>query len=112
MTVYELIQAYTGADDATMMRLMATCDRIDNRACLTARPWGEAMPAALELVKAGVPLEEIIDHHLDAAEDVAGALHCTLADAALLVAQASHAFRLDASSIQLLPSFVKQVKGT
>jgi hypothetical protein len=108
----DLIQHYTRADDETMIRLCRVCDRIDDRTIATARPRGEAMPAALELVKAGVSIQEIIDTHLIAAADLAEALRCTLVDAGLLVARASAAFRLDARSIQFLPAFVKQVKDT
>jgi hypothetical protein len=112
----KLVRRYTRADDATMIRLMITCDRIDNHALSTTRRRGEAMGtamgAALELVKAGVPIDDIIDTHLDAAEDVAEAARCTLVDAARLVAQASAVFNLGAGWIQHLAAFVKQAKAT
>ena len=107
----DLIRHYSRTDEETMRRLVDVCDQIDIHSRNFGRP-ADAMTAALELVKAGVPLEEIIDTHLDAAEDVAGPLRCSLVDAALLVARASHAFNLDRRSIQHLSSFVQQVKDT
>jgi hypothetical protein len=106
------IRVYAEADDDTMSRLGDVCDQVDNRTRFTARPRGEAVVAALELVRAGVSMEEIIDTHLTAAEQVADVLHCTLVEAALLVAQASAQFRLNAGSVQHLPGFVKLVKDT
>jgi hypothetical protein len=107
----DLIRHYSRADEETMQRLVDVCDQIDTRHRNFGRP-ADAMAAALELMKAGVSVEEIIDTHLTAAEQVADGLHCTLVDAALLVAQASAQFRLDARSLQFLPGFVKLVKDT